>query len=576
MAERDAAPSDRPTRLGSEESPSRSFSDPSATDRLSAEGSAVKKAEAASVAIVPTTRPPPAEEREKREVEKEKEPRDSKETKDATEAKEIKEAKEAKDTKEAKEGKESKEAKEVKESTEEEALPLPIPIARLVPKLKKSAKLFEEGKKYIPNSSSSLIRVASYDPVPPFIARGKGSRIWDVDDNEYLDFNLAYGCLINGHAHPEMVKAVEHAAELGLHFAAPTELEIEVAKVFHKMVPNSERVAFCSNGSDATMNAIRIARAVTGKDAILKFEGHYHGQHDYALISAEAPPIVAGLDEYPRPLPNSAGIPPGVTDYVMVAPYNSIPAFERMVKRYRDRLAAVILEPIMANAGVIAPAPDYLKRLREIAHENELLLIFDEVFTGFRVAPGGAQQLYKVQPDLSCWAKALGGGVTISAVSGKAEYMDSISPGRISFGGTYFANNLSLAVTLANLKILARGGEELYDRFGRLTTQLEKGIESAGREAKISVLVQSVNGMLQFFFTRRKKISNYRESLQIDWNLFLRNHQLLLNRGIYIHPDNYERITFSTAHTEKDVEQFIGILHEVFTELRTLPRDYLP
>jgi glutamate-1-semialdehyde 2,1-aminomutase len=457
-----------------------------------------------------------------------------------------------------------------------EVEPLPIPIARLVPKLKKSAKLFEEGKKLIPNSTSSLIRVASYDPCPPFIARGKGPRIWDEDGNEYLDFNLAYGCLINGHAHPDMVKAVSQAAELGFHFASPTKLEIDLAKEFHKLVPNSERVAFCSNGSDATMNAMRIARAVTGKDVILKFEGHYHGQHDYALISAEAPPIVAGLDEYPRPMPNSAGIPPGVTDYVMVAQYNSITSFERMIKRYRDRLAAVILEPIMANAGVIPPIPDYLQRLREITRENDLLLIFDEVFTGFRVAPGGAQQLYKVEPDLSCWAKALGGGVPISAVSGKAEYMDLISPGRISFGGTYFANNLSLAGSLANLKLLARGGDDLYSRFQRLTDQMEKGIEQAARDAKINVLVQSVNGMLQFFFTRRKKIQNYRESLQIDWNLFLRHHQLLLDRGIYIHPDNYERLTFSTAHGEKDVEAFLSVLNETFLELKTLPRDYLP
>ncbi len=454
--------------------------------------------------------------------------------------------------------------------------PLPIPIARLVPKLKKSAKLFEEGKKIIPNSTSSLIRVASYDPCPPFIAKGKGSRIWDEDGNEYLDFNLAYGCLINGHAHPEMVKALCHQAELGFHFASPTELEIEVAKAFMRLVPNNERIAFCSNGSDATMNAIRIARAVTGKDGILKFEGHYHGQHDYALISAEAPPIVAGLDEYPRPLPNSAGIPPGVTDYVMVAPYNSIPALERMVKRYRDRLAAIIMEPIMANAGIIAPAPDYLKRVKEISKENDLLLIFDEVFTGFRVAPGGAQQLYKVEPDLSCWAKALGGGVPISGVSGKAEYMDMIAPGRISFGGTYFANNLSLAVTLANLKLLTKGGEDLYARFGRMTQKMEKGLEEAGRDAKISVLVQSVNGMLQFFFTRRKKISNYRESLQIDWNLYLRHHQLLLDKGIYIHPDNYERLTFSSAHTEKDVDHFLSVVHETFTELKNLPRDYQP
>lgn len=460
--------------------------------------------------------------------------------------------------------------------TAEVEVPLPIPIARLVPKLRKSAKLFEEAKKYIPNGSSSLIRTASYDPCPPFIKKGKGAKIWDEDDNEYLDFNLGYGCLINGHAPDAQVKAIQEQAELGLHFAAPTELEVEVAKLFKKLVPTADRVAFCSNGSDATMNAIRIARAVTGKDGILKFEGHYHGQHDYALISAEAPPIVAGLDEYPRPLPNSAGIPPGVTDYVMVAQYNSISSFERMVKRYRDRLAAVILEPVMANSGVIPPLPDYLNKLVEIAHQNDLLVIFDEVFTGFRVAPGGAQQLYKVEPDISCWAKALGGGVPISAVSGKTEYMELIAPGRISFGGTYFANNLSLAGALANLKSLARGGDDLYARFGRLTDKLEKGLEEAARDTKVNVLVQSVNGMLQFFFTRRKKIQNYRESLQIDWNLYLRHHQLLLDKGIYIHPDNYERITFSSAHTEKDVDRFIATAHETFTELKTLPRDYLP
>ncbi len=496
-----------------------------------------------------------------------------------TPAKEKAEPREKAEPKE-KESKESREPKEAApvapEPPETETQPLPISIARLVPKLKKSARLFAEGKKHIPNSSSSLIRVASYDPCPPFIAAGKGPRIWDEDGNEYLDFNLAYGCLINGHAPREQVKAIQERAELGLHFAAPTALEIDLAVLFQKMVPSAERVAFCSNGSDATMNAIRIARAVTGKDAILKFEGHYHGQHDYALISAEAPPIVAGLDEYPRPLPNSAGIPPGVTDYVMVAQYNSLTSFERMVRRYRDRLAAVILEPIMANSGVIPPLPDYLKRLVEIAHQNELLVIFDEVFTGFRVAPGGAQTLYGVEPDISCWAKALGGGVAISAVSGKNEYMELIAPGRISFGGTYFANNLSLAGSLANLKMLHRGGEDLYARFARMTTRLEKGIEEAARDTKVNVLVQSVNGMLQFFFTRRKKIQNYRESLQIDWNLYLRHHQLLLDKGIYIHPDNYERITFSSAHTDKDIEKFISVIHETFAELKTLPRDYLP
>ena len=458
---------------------------------------------------------------------------------------------------------------------DEEPAPLPVTVQRLVPRLRKSARLFAEGKKLIPNSSSSLIRVASYDPCPPFIARGRGARIWDVDDNEYLDFNLSYGVLINGHAHPAMVKAIQEQAELGLHFAAPTELEIEVARQFVELVPSAERVAFCSNGSDATMNAIRIARAVTGKDSILKFEGHYHGQHDYALISSEAPPIVAGLDEYPRPLPNSAGIPPGVMDYVNVAPYNSITAFERIVKRNRDKLAAVILEPVMANAGVIPPDRDFLKRVREITRENEMLLIFDEVFTGFRIAAGGAQSVYHVEPDLSCWAKALGGGMPISAVSGKAEYMDLIAPGRISFGGTYFANSLTLAGTLANLKLLDRGGKALYERFARMTERMEKGIEQAARDAKVSVLVQSVPGMLQFFFTKRKKITNYRESLQIDWDLYLRHHQLLLEKGIYIHPDNYERLTFSSTHTDKDVDTFVATMGETLAELKSIPRDAL-
>jgi glutamate-1-semialdehyde 2,1-aminomutase len=456
---------------------------------------------------------------------------------------------------------------------ENETVPLPVPVERLVPRLKKSARLYAEAKKLIPNGSSSLIRTASYDPCPPFIFRGKGARIWDEDGNEYLDFNLAYGCLINGHAPPEMVRAIAQQAELGFHFASPTELEVEVARIFKRLIPTAERVVFGTNGSDATMNALRIARAATGKDGILKFEGHYHGQHDYALISAEAPPIVAGLDEYPRPLPNSAGIPPGVTDYVMVAPYNSVAALEKMVKRYRHQLAAVILEPVMANAGVIPPAPEYLKQVREITEANDMLLIFDEVFTGFRVAPGGAQQFYKVQPDLTCWAKALGGGVPVCAISGKAEYMDLIAPGHVSYGGTYYANNLSMAGSLANLKLLARGGEELYAKFARLTEKMEKGIEQAGKDTKIPLIAQSVPGMLQFFFTRRKKITNYRESLQIDWNLYLRHQELLLAKGIYIHPDGYERLTFSAAHSEKDVDRFLDVLHETLAEARTLPRD---
>ena len=316
----------------------------------------------------PSPRPPPAPSRSERDSSRSRRTTRRRRPAEPPAPKEHKESKEARDAKEAKDVKEAKEAKEKDAAAAEEPAPLPISIARLVPKLKKSAKLFEEGKKRIPNSTSSLIRVASYDPCPPFIAKGKGPRIWDEDGNEYLDFNLAYGCLINGHAHPQMVKAIQKQAELGFHFASPTELEIEVATLFQKLVPNAERVAFCSNGSDATMNAIRIARAATGKDGILKFEGHYHGQHDYALISAEAPPIVAGLDEYPRPMPNSAGIPPGVTDYVTVAPYQFDPCARADGEAVPGQDRGRHPRTRHGQRGHHSPAPDYLKQLRGDHH----------------------------------------------------------------------------------------------------------------------------------------------------------------------------------------------------------------
>jgi len=212
-------------------------------------------------------------------------------------------------------------------------------------------------------------------------------------------------------------------------------------------------VVFANGGADATSNAIRIARAATGKDTILKFEGHYHGQHDYAMVSVEAPPVVAGMEEYPRSLPYSAGIPSMVLDTVVVSPWNNAKALERIMKRHRNEIAAIIMEPVMANSTVIPPEADYPKAVREIATSNDALLIFDEVITGFRMAPGGAQQVYGVTPDLSTWGKALGGGLPIAALSGKKEYMDLLAPGKVSYGGTYFANSLTLAGALANLEV---------------------------------------------------------------------------------------------------------------------------
>jgi len=431
-----------------------------------------------------------------------------------------------------------------------------------------SAALYDEARTLIPGGASSIIRWSSYEPYPIFMEKGKGARITDVDGNEYLYYLLSYGARVNGHAHPKIVEAIKDQAERGTMFGTPVELEIKLARKFKQMVPSADTVIFGTNGTDATMNAIRMARAATGKDMVLKFEGHYHGQHDYAMISVEAPPSVAGLEEYPRPLPYSAGIPSLVLDTVIVSPWNNLRAFERIMKRHRNEVAAIIMEPIMANSSVIPPIPDYLKPVKEIAAQNDALLIFDEVVTGFRVAPGGAQELYGVTADLSTWGKALGGGVPISAVSGKKEYMDLIGPGKVSYGGTYFANSLTLAGTIANLEALSEQDNRHFREFKELTNKMISEISKIGDRTGQEVCVQGAPGMFSLAFTKLKKIINYRESLLIDWNKFRLLSQILMNKGVMVHPDNYERLTISTVHTQSDIEQTISIFDEAFRKLR--------
>lgn len=396
---------------------------------------------------------------------------------------------------------------------------------------------------------------------------GSGSRIVDADDNSYIDYLLAYGVLINGHCHPRIVDAINKQAQEGMILGTANELEVELAKLFKRFVPSADMVVFANGGTDATSNAVRIARAATGKDIILKFEGHYHGQHDYAMVSVEAPPVVAGMEEYPRSLPYSAGIPSLVLDTVVVSPWNNAKALERIMKRHRNDVAAIIMEPVMANSTVIPPNPDYLKAVREIATSNDALLIFDEVITGFRVAPGGAQQLYGVTADLATWGKALGGGLPLAAVSGKKEYMELIAPGKVSYGGTYFANSLTLAGARANLEVLAENDYQalkvLKERTDRLTTELSE----VARRTKQNVCIQSVPGIFTMCFSKHPKITNYRESLLIDWEKFRMLSQLLLDEGIYLHPDNYERNAISTVHSDEDITRTVQAFEETLKRL---------
>ncbi len=411
------------------------------------------------------------------------------------------------------------------------------------------------------------MRWASYEPYPVYMKSGRGSRIVDVDNNPYIDYLLAFGALINGHSHPRVVEAVRRQAAEGMMLGTAIELEIELAKTFKQFVPSAEMVAFANGGTDATSNAVRIARAATGKDIILKFEGHYHGQHDYALVSVEAPPVVAGMEEYPRSLPYSAGIPSLVLDTVIVSPWNNAKALERIMKRHRNDVAAIIMEPVMANSTVIPPNADYLKAVKEIAASNDALLIFDEVITGFRVAPGGAQQLYGVTADLSTWGKALGGGLPLAAVSGKKEYMELIGPGKVSYGGTYFANSLTLAGARANLEVLAEHDYQalkvLRERTDRLTSDLSEVVQRTKQRA----CIQSVPGIFTMCFSKYQKITNYRESLLIDWEKFRMLHQLLLDEGIYLHPDNYERVALSTVHSDEDITLTVQAFERALSRL---------
>jgi glutamate-1-semialdehyde 2,1-aminomutase len=430
---------------------------------------------------------------------------------------------------------------------------------------KRSAELFSEARKVIPSGSSSLIRVAGHEPYPLFMQKAKGSHIWDVDGNEFTDLLMSYGVLINGHAHPRIMEALRKQLEDGTIFGTPTELELKTAKKFKEMVP-SDMVLFCNSGTEATMHAIRMARAVTGKDRIVKFEGAYHGQHDYVMFGVE--PSETGLEIKPYSVPYDPGIPDEISRTVVLAPWNNAQVLERIMKRYRNDIAAIITEPIMANCGVILPNPDYLHQLKEIAERYEALLIFDEVVTGFRVSMGGAQEYYGVEADLCTYGKALGGGVPIAAIGGKKEVLEMVSPGKMVFGGTYNANPLSLAGTYANLEILSENGGAIYGNMHRIGTKLMKGLEEEAQKAKVEVLVQGVGSVYQVFFTYLHEIHNYREALNTNDEKFQTFQQGMLNRGVYIHPDPFERQLISTVHTDEDVEKILQAASESFVEVR--------
>jgi glutamate-1-semialdehyde 2,1-aminomutase len=443
------------------------------------------------------------------------------------------------------------------------------PHSEIRPSTEKSKLLNEQASIYLPSGASSNVRVHLHEPYPILFRSGQGPRVTDVDGNSYVDYLMAYGSLILGHKHPRIIAEIQKQLQNGTMFGTTTELEVEVAKLVTSAVPCAEMITFSNTGTEATMEAVRIARAITGKDKIIKFEGHYHGHHDSVLFSVDSPSPVSGLETSPTKLPYYPGIPEGVSRSVIVAPWNNPTSLERLLKKHGGDVAAVITEPIMANQGIIPPEPDYLKQLRELTIKYDVLLIFDEVLTGFRVAKGGAQELYGVRPDLACYAKALGGGAPVAAVAGKKDIMSMIAPGRISFGGTYNANALSLAAAQATLQTLLENDGEAFRRMTQMGTKLKQDLAEVFREAGYHVIINQVGPLLSIYFTKLRRVSTYRQAIQSDLEKYKRFRDEMLKHGIYMHPDGLERLLLSAVHTENEIRETTAAAEKSLKALRT-------
>lgn len=433
-----------------------------------------------------------------------------------------------------------------------------------------SERWFERAQASLVEGVNSPSRGAAvYTGGPIVLERGQGSRIWDADDNEYVDFMMSFGALIQGHAHPVLVKTVCDVMAQGSHFAASTSAEIEAAERFRKFVSSAEMVRFTNTGSEATMLALRLARAHTGRRKFLKFEGHYHGWYDPFLLNAHSHPSgQLGTKEDPTRIPDSEGIPLSTFDDVVLAPWNDEVALEAVLRNHGHELAGVITEPIMANMGCILPRDGYLQRLRELTHACGALLILDEVVTGFRYAPGGCQQYFGIKPDLSTFGKALGAGFPVGAVAGPRSILDRMrwNEHMVLHYGTFNGHRLTMKVIAANLDILS--APETYAKLHSVGNAAIAGLRDVFRRRQIKAIVQGFGPMFQIYFTERDAIHDYRDYCQYaDTKLCSRFVHALLERGIYMTPSNGLHWIISTAHTDADVEKLIDAADQAVSAL---------
>ncbi len=427
-----------------------------------------------------------------------------------------------------------------------------------------SYKLFVEALKLIPGGVNSPVRAfRAVGGNPFFIQRGKGSNLYDVDGNEYLDYVCTWGPSILGHAHPAILHAISEQLQNGISFGTPHLSEVEMARLIVQFYPSIKKVRMCNSGTEATMSCVRLARGFTGRDLIIKFEGCYHGHGDSLLVKAGSGALTTGQ-------PDSAGVPADLARLTITLPFNDHASINHALNKHGRDIAAIILEPIPANAGLYLPKPDYLEFLRRITHEYGILLIFDEVMTGFRVAFGGAQEIYHIQPDLTALGKIIGGGLPVGAFGGAPEIMDYLAPiGPVYQAGTLSGNPLTLAAGLANLKQLISPSIEISNSYRYLEQRgstLEAGVKDIARKAKIPVQFQRIGSMFCTYFNGCP-VYNLKDAEKSDTTRFAHFFHGMLQRGIYLPPSQFETSFISIAHSEEDIETTLRAAKETFHSL---------
>jgi glutamate-1-semialdehyde 2,1-aminomutase len=426
-------------------------------------------------------------------------------------------------------------------------------------KLEQSRRLQKRAEQMIPGGVNSPVRAfRSVGGEPLFIVRGEGSHLWDADGNEYIDYIGSWGPLILGHAFPPVIKAISDAAQDGTRFGASTPTEADLAELVISAFPHMQKVRFVSSGTEATMSAIRLARAFTKRKYIVKFEGCYHGHADALLVKAGSGVATLGI-------PGSAGVPEEFTQFTLALPYNDTDALEQAFKKFKHQIACVIVEPVVGNMGCVPPARGYLEALRAITQSEKTLLIFDEVMTGFRLAFGGAQELYAIRPDLTTMGKIIGGGLPVGAYGGPSEVMDMVAPlGPMYQAGTLSGNPLAMAAGLATLRHLRDHKKEIYPRLDKLSGELAAGVAAAAKSAGTPICYNRVGSMFTWFFAPCP-VTAWDSAAKSDTEAFGRFFRAMLDNGVYLPPSQFEAAFLSAAHTEEDIQQTIAAAKEAFT-----------